>query len=154
MEYCKRLSLQEGVTYRLPTEAEWEYACRGDKSTAYSFGNDPSELSEYGWWGGFVGDGNAKSELYAHQVATKQANPFGLYDMHGNVWEWCQDVYDEKVYASRSSTTVDPMSTSGSEYRVLRGGSWNSDSRDARSANRSGNSPVDRFYNFGFRVVR
>ncbi len=154
IEYCQKLSTTEGKSYRLPTEAEWEYACREASTTAYSFGGNPSQLSDYGWWGGLVGDGNAKGEPYAHEVSMKKPNPFGLYDMHGNVFEWCQDVYDEKAYDSRSGTTLDPLSKSGSEYRVLRGGSWDDYSRNARSAVRGWNRPVNRYVNFGFRVVR
>ena len=151
VEYCKRLSLKEGVTYRLPTEAEWEYACRGGKSTSYSFGSDAEQLKNYAWY-----DENAWDigEKYSHLVGTKKANPYGLFDMHGNVHEWCQDVYDEKVYASRSGVTVDPVSTSGSEYRVLRGGSWNYFSRNARSALRVWLTPDLRNFTVGFRVVR
>ena len=154
VEYCKKLSTQDGNSYRLPTEAEWEYACRGGKSTAYSFGSDVIKLSDYGWWGGLLGDGNAKSEQYAHRVGTKKANAFGLHDVHGNVFEWCQDIYDGKAYSSRSGTTADPLSSSGSEYRVLRGGSWSNLSRNARSATRGRNRPVYRNSYIGFRVVR
>ncbi len=152
--YCQKLSALEGKQYRLPTEAEWEYACRGTSTTAYSFGGNPSQLSDYGWWGGFVGDGNAKGEPYAHEVSMKKPNPFGLSDMHGNVYEWCEDVYDEKAYASRSGTTLDPLSESGSADRVLRGGSWNFYSWFARSAYRVMYLPDDRYFIFGFRVVR
>ena len=91
--FCRKLSEKAGVAYRLPTEAEWEYACRAGTMTAYSFGDDVAELSRYGWWGGHYGDGNAKDEKFAHRVRLKQPNPWGLYDMHGNVLEWCQDWY-------------------------------------------------------------
>ncbi|MFM7831452.1 MAG: formylglycine-generating enzyme family protein, partial [Planctomycetaceae bacterium] len=100
VEFCKKLSAMEGKVYRLPTEAEWEYACRGGTKTAFSFGDDEAELSKYAWWGGIVGNGNAKDEQYphqqyAHRVAQKLANPFGLHDMHGNVSEWCSDWYGD-----------------------------------------------------------
>ncbi|MEY3225512.1 MAG: hypothetical protein RLZZ536_131, partial [Planctomycetota bacterium] len=94
MAFCKKLSEKEGKTYRLPTEAEWEYACRGGTKTAFSFGDGEAKLSDYAWWGGLFGTGNARNEQYAHRVAQKLPNPFGLHDMHGNVWEWCSDWYD------------------------------------------------------------
>ncbi|MCA9128177.1 MAG: SUMF1/EgtB/PvdO family nonheme iron enzyme [Planctomycetales bacterium] len=149
IEFCKKLSSLEGKSYRLPTEAEWEYACRGDTTTAYSFGADASSLSNYGWWGGFYGDGNAKSEQYAHQVGQKRANPLGLYDMHGNVSEWCSDWYGE--YSSGSVT--DPRGPSSGSDRVIRGGSWSYYARDCRSALRNSNAPDFRFDGLGFRVA-
>jgi serine/threonine protein kinase/formylglycine-generating enzyme required for sulfatase activity len=152
--YCEKLSEREGQKYRLPTEAEWEYACRADTATSYSFGNDSSDLAEYGWFGGLQGDGNAKTELYAHVVQTKKPNAFGLYDMHGNVFEWCRDVYDQTAYVARSRTTSDPLSLSGSEYHVLRGGSWYCSSGGARSAYRFHCPAATQNYGNGFRVVR
>ncbi len=141
--------------YRLPTEAEWEYMCRGDTTSAYWFGNilngDKANVD------GNYPYGTTNKGAYLERpttVGSFGANPFGLHDVHGNVWEWCFDVYDENAYGSRSGTTVDPILTSGSEYRVLRGGSWNLGSRLARSAVRDWNSPGFRYYYFGFRVVR
>jgi len=128
VEYCEKLSAKDGKTCRLPTEAEWEYACRGGTSSPYGFGSNTGKLSEYGWWGGVSHDGNAKDEECAHTVGGKRSNEFGLYDMHGNVNEWCQDIYNDKAYSRRSDITQDPVSTFGSEYRVLRGGSWGYDS--------------------------
>ncbi len=97
--FCEKLTeierkagrLPTGWKYSLPTEAQWEYACRAGTKTKYSFGDDESQLDEYAWWGGRTGNGNAKTEQYAHTVATKKPNPWGLSDMHGNLWEWCQD---------------------------------------------------------------
>ena len=83
-EYCRQLSKRDGRDYRLPTEAEWEYACRSATSTRYSFGENADELFRYGW---FEENADSKSEEHAHAVKQKLANPFGLHDMHGNVWE-------------------------------------------------------------------
>ena len=117
--YCKKLSEKEGKTYRLPTEAQWEYACRAGTETAWSFGNDEKALGDYAWY-----EENAFSagEQYAHQVGLKKPNAFGLYDMHGNVWEWCHDYYGEDYY--QQSPEKDPTGPASGSSRVLRGGSW------------------------------
>ena len=109
-DFCQKLSKKEGKEYRLPTEAEWEYACRGGKATRFHFGDDETVFGGYAWY-----DKNALdiNEQYAHPVGQKKKNPFGLYDMHGNVWEWSSDWYAEKYYAS--SPTNDPQ---GSETKV------------------------------------
>ena len=154
MAFCQKLSVKDGVTYRLPTEAEWEYACRAGTTTPYHFG---SELN--GKQANVDGNypfGTTTKGPYLERttaVGSYVQNGFGLFDMHGNVWEWCEDVYDANAYASRSGTTTDPKVTSGSEYRVLRGGSWGTYSRDTRSAGRYGDSPVVRYNGYGFRVV-
>jgi formylglycine-generating enzyme required for sulfatase activity len=149
MEFCRKLSATDGKTYRLPTEAEWEYACRAGTTTAYSFGDDAARLSEYGWWGGTYGNGNAKSEQYAHAVGTKRPNGFGLYDMHGNVWEWCSDWYGD--YGGEAST--DPLGADTGSLRVYRGGSWFFYAGLCRSAFRSGSSPDYESNRLSFRVA-
>ena len=94
-EFCRRLSEKEGMTCRLPTEAEWEYACRAGSTTMYHFGDDPSRLEDYAW---FKGNAYDAGEKYVHEVGLKNPNAFGLYDMHGNLWEWCQDWYGKDYY--------------------------------------------------------
>ena len=147
-EFCRRLSQREGKTYRLPTEAEWEYACRAGTTTRFHFGDDESQLGEYAWF-----DGNAyyKDEKYAHRVGQKKPNPFGLYDMHGNVYEWCGDWFDSDYYVS--SPLRDPRGPSSGSSRVLRGGSWDFEPSYVRCARRSNSTPDSRFFNDGFRVV-
>ena len=154
-EFCRKLSAKDGVTYRLPTEAEWEYACRAGTTTPFHFGStlngDKANVD------GNFPYGTTTKGKYLERPTTVGAyakNDFGLYDMHGNVFEWCEDTYDESAYGKRSGTTSDPKVTSGSEYRVLRGGSWYFYSQLARSANRNYSTPDDRDYNnSGIRVV-
>jgi sulfatase modifying factor 1 len=157
MKFCKKLTEQEraagrlpsGWKYTLPTEAQWEYACRAGTKSRFSFGDDESDLSDYGWWGGFDRDGNAKGEMYAHTVGQKKANPFRLYDMHGNVSEWCSDYYAKKLAGG-----TDPQGPSEGSNRVYRGGCWGSTARSCRSANRDdGETPGKRYYALGFRVA-
>jgi formylglycine-generating enzyme required for sulfatase activity len=146
VEFCKKLSAMEGKVYRLPTEAEWEYACRGGTKTAFSFGDDKAELGKYAW---FDGNADAIGEDYAHRVAQKLPNPFGLHDMHGNVWEWCSDWKD----AYPSTPLTDPRGPSSGSSRVLRGGSWYDVPRFVRCAGRGSNAPGYRSYDVGFRLV-
>lgn len=164
-KYCEWLSAKTGHYYRLPTEAEWEYACRAGTTTAYSFGDDPSKLGDYAWF-----FDNA-SEKY-QQVGQKKPNPWGLYDIHGNVSEWCIDKYDPDFYATfkKGEIPVNPVNVPSTEYpRVARGGSWDDDAPILRSASRipssdewkiqDPNLPKSVWYmtdalHVGFRVVR
>ena len=133
--------------YRLPSEAEWEYACRAGTTTRWSFGDDESQLGDYAWYR--ENALNVRLE-YAQPVGTKLPNPWRLYDMHGNVWEWCQDW--SGVYSSGSQ--VDPMGPATGSYRVVRGGGFNRIARLVRSADRSNGSPTIRFGYVGFRLLR
>jgi serine/threonine protein kinase/Leucine-rich repeat (LRR) protein len=131
--------------YRLPTEAEWEYACRAGTTTQYSCGDDKSQLEQYGW---FVNNQRGGVQ----PVALKLPNPFGLFDMHGNAMEWCQDSADGKWY--EKSPPTDPKGPSYGFIRVLRGGSWPYEASRCRSAFRGHDRPSYRFHTSGFRVVR
>ncbi len=145
ISFCEWMSRKENKTYRLPTEAEWEYACRAGSTTRFCFGDSDSGLDDYVWYG------YDKSGKQTHPVGQKKPNGFGLYDIHGNVWEWCQDWYGESYYSN--SPEVDPQGPSSGESHVLRGGSWLSSPRFCRSANRGRNMPDARLYHSGFRVV-
>ena len=147
VEFCKTLSADTGRTVRLPTEAEWEYACRAGSKTRFSFGDADSKLGDHAWYKSTAFD---KGEEYAHAVARKKPNAWGLYDMHGNAWEWCSDWYGES-YADLKTT--DPRGAGGGKYRVLRGGGWYADPEACRSAHRGRFMPDRRFIGYGFRVV-
>ena len=147
-EFVRRLNASLGSNvYRLSTEAEWEYACRAGTTTRWSFGDDESQLTHYAWYRDNAWD---VGERYAHRVGTKRSNPWGLYDMHGNVWEWVQDWYAADYYSR--SPSVDPPGPSSA--RVVRGGSVHWDAQYLRSACRLSNSPDDRYYDVGFRLLR
>ncbi|MBW6511260.1 MAG: formylglycine-generating enzyme family protein [Desulfuromonadaceae bacterium] len=140
--YLRQLNQRSGKTFRLPTEAEWEYAARsGGKSEKYSGSNDVDAVAWY----------NGNSGNQTHPVGQKQPNGLGLYDMSGNVWEWCQDWYDSGYYTK--SPRQNPQGPSGGSFRVERGGGWNNGPRGVRSAYRIRSSPGNRSNYLGFRLV-
>ncbi len=159
VEFCRKLSaLPEekaaGRTYVLPSEAQWEYACRAGSTGRFSFSlggdaipreYDENGLSDYGWF-------NGNSDGMPHAVGGKKPNAWALYDMQGNVWEWCQDWYDQGYYAS--SPSDDPTGPPGGSSRVSRGGSWDFDAGSCRSAARHDGSPGGRGSDLGLRVSR
>ena len=150
--FCNELTKTEraagrlplGAKYALPTEAQWEYACRAGTKTAYSYGDDDGRLGQHAWF-----DKNAWDigEKYAHEVGKKKSNPWGVFDMHGNVWEWCQDLYEKQLPGGR-----DPVASSGSS-RVLRGGSWVYNAACASCSCRVFFGPAIRYSTIGFRVI-
>jgi len=154
VEFCARLSLKTGETYRLPSEAEWEYACRGGTVTPFAFGETITpQIVNYN---GNYPYGSAPKGIYREKTipvgSLGVANGFGLYDMHGNVWEWCQDVYHENYNGAPADGSA-WMSGGNQGLRVLRGGSWNYDGCGCRAAYRDRSAPGVRGFKFGFRVV-
>jgi len=143
VQFCRKLSEKTKRKVRLPTEAEWEYACRAGSKTRFSFGNSDRDLGNHAWYSG-------NSDKQTHEVGKKKPNAWGLYDMHGNVWEWCADWYGESYY--RSSPGTDPQGPGSGKLRVLRGGSWNDHPQYCRSAIRH-STPRIRGSGNGFRVV-
>jgi formylglycine-generating enzyme required for sulfatase activity len=174
--FCNKLSVLEGLKpyyrfgageqsggdgYRLPTEAEWEYACRARTTTRYQSGDDPETLAEVG----NIADGTAKAKfsgwttiaardgyVFTAPVGRFRANAFGLFDVHGNVWEWCWDGYKSDYY--KESPDADPHGPFGASGRVFRGGGWSYDPRSARSAYRGRSTPDVRYTLLGFRLAR
>ncbi len=155
-EYCRRLSAlptekAAGHAYRLPTEAQWEYACRAGSTTRWCRGDDEVGLRDYAWcyensdYSGYSGG-------QTHWVGQKKANAWGLFDMHGNVWEWCEDWFDPGYYAN--SMVNDPKGPSGGSLRVCRGGSWHTAAVGCRSADRNFIEPGYSNFYLGFRVSR
>ncbi len=151
-EFCRLLSKKTGRKAVLPTEAQWEYACRAGSKTAYNFGDDVSKLGDYAWYesNAYVNDVDGTS---VHVVGQKKPNAFGLYDMHGNAWECCQDWYEEKFYEGKNS--VDPKNTTETRKRVTRGGGAGFSPSWCRSANREPDDPDSNTYGSGngFRVL-
>lgn len=163
LAYCRWLTEKTGHFYRLPTEAEWEYACRAGSQTAYSFGDSVAKLGEYAWYS------KNSNEKY-HKVGTRKPNALGLYDMHGNVSEWTLDQYIPDFYSSKAGIQNNPWATPSKLYpRSVRGGSWDDDAAGLRSAARLGSSarwkqrdpqiPKSDWWNtdasfVGFRIVR
>ena len=143
MMYCEWLRKKTGRLYRLPTEAEWEYAARGGKGdTAYSFGNDAKDLKEYAWFkeNSVDEDFPDKPKGCTHKVGTRKANPFGIHDLYGNVWEWTLDQYEENTYANRAKNKLNlgPVNipTADKWSHIVRGGSWADKAEKLRSASR------------------
>ncbi len=151
-EYCVWRSTKEGKTYRLPTEAEWEYACRAGTTTQWSFGDDELELSKYAWFEKNSYDkGSDHKDYGTHPVGSKNENPWGLYDMHGNVWEWCEDWYFDDYKKVPIDGTANEYGHQ--ECKVLRGGSWGGGTGITRSSGRDGNYAVSRGNGCGFRLI-
>ncbi len=142
MEFCKKLSVKTGKTATLPTEAQWEYACRAGSETRFGFGDDEADLGDYAWY-------DKNSDLTTHPVGQKKPNEWGLYDMHGNVWQWCQDWYGDYTAASKT----DPTGPDHGLLRVMRGGAWYGNHRRCWSSYRNKHDPVRRVDANGFRVV-
>jgi formylglycine-generating enzyme required for sulfatase activity len=153
IKFCEELTKREhasgalpaGWKYTLPTEAQWEYACRAGTKTKYSFGDDSkSSLGAHAWY-------EDNSGYETHSVGSKDPNPWGLLDMHGNVWEWCLDWYDSGFY--RNGFQEDPVNTSNGRYRVIRGGSYYYGAVYLRSASRNSSTPGYRYDYVGFRLA-
>jgi formylglycine-generating enzyme required for sulfatase activity len=141
-DFCKKLSEKTRQAVRLPAEAEWEYACRAGSKTGFCFGDADEGLGDYAWYRANSGD-------TTHPVGQKKPNAWGLFDMHGNVWELCQDRYG----GYPKGAVTDPQGPASGAYRVLRGGGWNDIPGYCRSATRYNYAPDYRYYIFGFRVV-
>ncbi len=142
--YAKWKSEREGKTYRLPTEAEWEYACRAGSEGRFCFANDKTELGDYAWY-------VENAEGMTHDVGRKKPNAWGLYDMHGNVWEWCLDRYAEDY--SKTPRDGSAYGVASDKGRVLRGGSYNADADKCSCTSRINLGSAGKNYFIGFRLV-
>jgi len=148
--YCSALTQRErksgrlpaGYEYRLPSEAEWEYACRAGSTNLFSFGDDASIADQFAWTA-------ANSEATTHPVGLKRPNSWGIYDMHGNVWEWCSDWFEPYPAAP----LTDPVGPASSKYKLFKGGGWNQEVQFARASSRFMMSPSNGIHFVGFRVV-
>jgi len=161
VKFCNKLSQKEGMEpvyniktweadftkkgYHLPTEAQWEYACRAGSKAKYCFGDSEKELEDYAWF-------SKNSDETTHPVAKKKPNKFGLYDVHGNVWEWCNDYYDTKYYDKEESGD-NPKGPETGSYLVIRGGAWFNDADGCRASVRNFSNPADRSSDVGFRLA-
>ncbi len=151
VEYGRELTEREraagrlpaGHAYALPTEAQWEFACRAGTTTTYSFGDHEPDLDRHGW---HLGNSGGRT----HPVGTLQPNPWGLHDLHGNVWEWCADGWVDRL---PGGSVTDPTGPARSSFRVMRGGAWDIGARFCRSADRHGLPPSARAGNLGFRIA-
>jgi formylglycine-generating enzyme required for sulfatase activity len=154
-EFCKRLSRQTGREYRLPSEAEWEYACRAETKTPFHFGETiTTNLANYDGNYTYASAPKGKYREQTTDVGSFPANAFGLYDMHGNVWEWCADDWHDNYKSAPSDGSIWLSSDKASSAKVLRGGSWNDGPGGCRSAVRNGINPaLDIYDDVGFRVV-
>jgi len=142
--FVRALNAREGGTaYRLPTEAEWEYAARAGSTTTYSFGSKASKLGDYAWYGDNAGG-------RTHPVGQRKPNAWGLYDMHGNVWEWVQDWYGPYEV----DEVTDPPGPATDSYRIYRGGGWGTFAGNCRSSERNFDMPDTRLAGLGFRLLR
>ena len=150
-EFCRKLSefpaeKAAGAVYRLPTEAEWEYACRAGTTTRFDFGDDPASMDQHAWW-------RSSSQGRTQPVGRLQPNAWALFDMHGNVWEWCADWWAADYYAK--SPAADPAGPDSGAERVLRGGAWKYDNPlNFRCAFRNHDLPAKGYHDNGFRVAR
>jgi protein-L-isoaspartate(D-aspartate) O-methyltransferase len=162
IEFCRRLSQETGYTFTLPTEAQWEYAARAGSSTVFSFGDKSQSLQEYAWYGRNSGDRkwddgwdmsmNIRNNCRTHPVGMKKPNAWGLNDIHGNVWEWCLDWYNDDTYSK--TERINPEGTETGEFRVFRGGSFLSMAHFCRLAYRGRYQPDSFSNSIGFRVVK
>jgi formylglycine-generating enzyme required for sulfatase activity len=154
VQFCEKLSEQTGTTFRLPSEAEWEYACRAGTTTPFHFG--PTITIDLANYHGSVAYGSGPTGVYRQETTPVGsfgvANAFGLYDMHGNVWEWCQDVWHDNYEGAPTDGSA-CVEGGNKSFRLLRGGSWCPNPRYCRSANRYLNYPDCRGNSNGFRVV-
>jgi formylglycine-generating enzyme required for sulfatase activity len=146
--FCQKLSQITGKTYRLPTEAEWEYACRAGTTTRYYFGDDDNQLGNYAWYSG-------NSDRTTHPVGQKKPNGWGLYDMSGNVWEWCEDdCHNNYIGAPTDGSAWITNYQRANPFKIVRGGSWETLSRYCRSANRHDDyTRMIGHFGYGFRVA-